>query len=280
MVNGHKLVVVTPAGRRRYLSVLAQYVLHDPDVDEWQLWLNSPDGDDTAFVGSLSWHPKVRVVGVPAPYDGPLAYRIHHFYATATGPQTVYVRLDDDVVYYAPGSVRSLAARRLSTPDPFIVYGNVLNTARSTFFHHALGRLPLHAGCRNECMDPVGWGDGTKTLDLHERFLADPVLEHWRLPDIIFDDYARHSINVISWTGADASRWASQVEDDEEVFVAETLPKRFNRPNLIAGDNLFVHYAFYTQREFLEPYEAGLLQRYGALRGTTWGVGNKEERAG
>ena len=35
-----KLIVVTPAGRERYLRLLAHYVLGSRDVAEWQLWDN------------------------------------------------------------------------------------------------------------------------------------------------------------------------------------------------------------------------------------------------
>ena len=35
-----KLIVVTPAGREKYLRVLSHYVLASPEVAEWQLWDN------------------------------------------------------------------------------------------------------------------------------------------------------------------------------------------------------------------------------------------------
>jgi hypothetical protein len=35
-----KLIVVTPAGREKYLRLLSHYVLRSPEVAEWQLWDN------------------------------------------------------------------------------------------------------------------------------------------------------------------------------------------------------------------------------------------------
>jgi len=35
-----KVIAVTPAGRRRYLELLAKYVLSDEAVAEWHLWDN------------------------------------------------------------------------------------------------------------------------------------------------------------------------------------------------------------------------------------------------
>lgn len=50
----------------------------------------------------------------------------------------------------------------------------------------------------------------------------------------------------------------------EEVYVTEVLPARLGRPTLICGEALLGHFAFYTQRRYLDCFPS-LLARYRAL---------------
>ena len=59
MFEGKRIVVVTPAGRERYLRLLAAHVLSSPLVDDWHLWLNTRDDGDLAFMAALSTVPFV-----------------------------------------------------------------------------------------------------------------------------------------------------------------------------------------------------------------------------
>ena len=43
-----KLIVVTPAGREKYLRLLSHYVLKSSDVHEWHLWDNCRLPEDLA----------------------------------------------------------------------------------------------------------------------------------------------------------------------------------------------------------------------------------------
>ena len=79
----------------------------------------------------------------------------------------------------------------------------------------------------------------------------------------ILNVYERCSINVISWTGADFKKFDGVVDSDEENFLSTEKPKVLKRPNMIIGDTLFVHYSFYTQREFLDSTD--ILLRYKEL---------------
>ena len=39
---------------------------------------------------------------------------------------------------------------------------------------------------------------------------------------------------------------------NEEIEISSEIPKQLKRPNIIYGDLLIVHYAFHTQRGYLE----------------------------
>ena len=63
-----KFVTVTPAGRRRYLEVLAAYLLRNRDIiDEHHWWLNTRVPKDIAFIHQLTdrYPDFFRVVAKP-----------------------------------------------------------------------------------------------------------------------------------------------------------------------------------------------------------------------
>ncbi len=261
MTGGYKVVVCTPAGRQRYMKVLAPRLLSDPDVDRWDVWVNTANVANLSYLRGLSQHPKVRLVEVRDPVTEPLSFRIHKFFAHATDGDSVYLRLDDDIVWYSPGSIRRVVERRLDDPHPFLVYGNVLNSGLTSYHHQMSGRIPRSWGdCAYECMDKVSWGDPQFAVKLHGKFLDDPDPVKWHLPDHTLADYERHSINAISWTGKDAQAWAREVSFDEEAWLSHIAPRHRNRPNVTRGDTLFCHYAFYTQRDAVDC--SNVLQRY------------------
>ncbi len=55
MFQGRKVVSVTPYGRRRYVEILAHYLLDLRGViDEHHFWVNTDDREDLAFVEALA----------------------------------------------------------------------------------------------------------------------------------------------------------------------------------------------------------------------------------
>ncbi len=261
MIDGKKVVVCTPAGRRRYMEVLAKYVLTDSEVDRWDVWVNTTTRDDIDFLNHLAGHSKVRLVRLDdnSPTNN---FRIHKFFRHATDHNSVYVRLDDDIVYYEFGSVGRLVRYRVENPKPLIVYGNVLNSACMSFIQQTqYDRIPTEWGvCGYEAMDKVGWFDPKFAVKLHGKFLDRANPKDWYVKDCVINDYTRFSINTISWTGEGISEWIDSLTADEEPVLAHELPKRFGRPNAVCGNTLFSHFAFHSQRDVLD--ETDTLERY------------------
>jgi hypothetical protein len=81
------------------------------------------------------------------------------------------------------------------------------------------------------------------------------------------DGTRRFSINVICWFGEDLGRLPEIASDlvDEEPFLTATLPKRWQRPNAVCSDALFAHFAFYSQRPYLDWTWPELVEHYQAL---------------
>ena len=267
-VHGHRLVVCTPAGRRRYLEVLARHVLADPFVDEWRLWANTEDAADVEWMDALAAEePRVKVHRPSWPLEG--NFSIHKYFPGCCDPDAVYVRLDDDIVFCQFRAVSELASVRVADPGPFLYYGNVLNNGITSHLHQRSGRLTkAHGLVGYECKDPVAWDSGPFALDLHRAFLTNPVAKFWQLPDWELWHYERCSINVISWLGRDFAQFGGRFDRDEENWLACVGPRERSRPNQIAGDYLFVHYAFGPQRGAVDG-DPSILAGYRKLAGVS-----------
>jgi hypothetical protein len=268
-----RIVTVTPAGRRRYLRVLHRHLLRHRDViDKHIWWVNTVDPEDVAYLESLAaaypgfyelWRhdPALRLTEVSA-------WDIHRFYPRACDPDTTYIRMDDDIVWLDGDAIARLAACRRAHPEPFLVYGNIVNNARCNYLHQQNGAVAGEVGELTwRCNCPLGWKDPVNAGRFHANFfrhLGAGTTGRYRFDDRVLDGYERFSINVISWLGRDFAEFAGEVGHDEERWLSVIKPHGSGRPAMICGDALFVHFAYFTQRDYLEA-ETNFLDAYTAV---------------
>ena len=262
MFEGYRIVVVTPAGRRRYMRLLVPQVLASPLVDRYDIWVNTPDPGDLAFLGGIAaLDPRIRLVAQP---DGaaPQVKSIGAFHRTAMDADTIYVRLDDDIVWLEPGFFETLLRFRIAHPEYFLVMPLIINNAVCTFLLQNFQKVTPSRFVSATCMDEFGWRDPYLALDLH-RLLMDLIrrgeTQRLHLPpcEIALN---RFSINSICWFGTDMAAIGGQVGEEEEHELSLALPLRINRRNCFCGDTLVAHYAFVYQRPKLE--RSGVLEEY------------------
>lgn len=105
MYKNYKVVVNTAAGRRRYMQYLIPYIVASSIVDRYDIWVNTHNGADIEFfkqvaqrfpVVNLVWQPNGVVNGNES---------INAFYKKCVEPNTIYFKLDDDVVWMEPGLI-------------------------------------------------------------------------------------------------------------------------------------------------------------------------------
>ena len=66
MFKNYKVIVNTAAGRRRYLKLLIPQVLQSDIVDQYDLWVNTTDKLDIAFLEQVAKkYPKVNLIWQP-----------------------------------------------------------------------------------------------------------------------------------------------------------------------------------------------------------------------
>lgn len=274
MIDGKKIVVVVPAGRRRYMEVQFKHILRDRDVvDEYRIWVNTKDEADIAYFRNLrEAHPDFVTLDERFMNEAAVGGNgnIHRFFTACRDPETIYVRLDDDVVYVHPGSIKNLVEKRLKHVEPFLIYGNIVNNGIMTHLHQRTSAMKPVKGrlAGYSCSDDLGWKDPHHASEVHKNFFERfkrGTLDAYFMSDWHLWSYERVSINCIAWAGSDFLNNDIVVGGpDEEQWLSVTAPQRHGRPNMIAGDTLFCHYAFYKQRPRLEA-DPAILQRYAEI---------------
>jgi hypothetical protein len=268
-----KRVIVTPAGRERYLQRLLKHLERQKsDFDEWHLWMNTRVASDIAYAEKLAaTYPWISTVYLPEKENDPNTeynnYRICRFFPLdAVDRDAVYLRLDDDVVWLEPTFVSKMFDYRLSHPEPFLIYGNIINNAILSHLHQRAGLLPRTKPAGYACMDDVGWRDPVFAEEVHMSFLRSSSLKQWQHFQrwtLHLDEYERCSINAISWTGNEFAAFGGKVGNDEEQWLSVDKPRELGRPNEINGQAVCVHFSFYTQRDHLDATD--ILEQYDAF---------------
>ena len=268
MKKTQTVIVVTPAGRKRYLEILLKNLIKQKDdFSVWQLWMNTENQEDIDYCKSLeneySW---IKCYDLDIPYQGNLS--IHTFFKYTTESNTIYIRLDDDIIYLEKNFIRKLANERTKDTEPFLIYGNIVNNAICDHIHQRIGALPINIGNMSyECMCPVAWENGQVAEQKHKNFFNH--VKNGTLDTYKFNQWTlrlhhaeRCSINCISWLGSRFAEFEGKVGIEEEAWLSVDKPMMDNTTyNKIYGNALCVHYSFYTQREHVDSCSY-ILDRY------------------
>lgn len=281
--KGYRVVCFTPAGRRRTMSVLLDNLSRFTDiVDEYQVWMNTDEDqvEDRDWLRQLpDIYDWVKVVDLPKDkYEiKPKQLRTGLFYAHNTIDQnTIYIRLDDDIVFLDNDFFINLLDFRLSNPSYFLVMANILNNAMLSYIYQHLGVVPDddYKVEAPYCMDPVGWRSGPFAELLHRGLIARIAAGTTR--DYFFDhadlkDAARFSISCFCFFGRDFAEFAGiigqrregVIRHDEEIWLTEIYPTLNRKLNTICGSALCAHYTFLAQRPYIDKTD--ILETYRAI---------------
>jgi len=77
--------------------------------------------------------------GIP---DGPSTIHTWYTLKDCCDPDTVFVRVDDDICWMAEDCLYNLVRFRVDNPEHFLVYTNTINNAVCAFLHQRAGVLP------------------------------------------------------------------------------------------------------------------------------------------
>lgn len=278
MIKDHKVIAWTPYGREETVSVLGKYLRREHErglVDEWWLCLNTDPHQvsDLQYAYKLaSAYPWVKLVQL-APHQArrhPKQRNTGYFYEHMTDPGTIYLRLDDDIIYVHEDAVERLVVHRIEHAQGVASFPIMWNNAIISWFLQQGGVIPAPGAVSDfghhqadytwprvgelYCMDPVGWADGRFAVAMH-RYL----LEHVRAGEahrlFLYQDYElplgrQFSVSTFASSGAlyaGLERPGVLVPDEEESWHTIHQPKALGEPNIIVGEALVSHYTFFPQ---------------------------------
>lgn len=261
MYNGYKIVVVTPSGRSRYQKLLFEYIKkHISIVDEYRLWINTKNEQDLKWfeeiVNQYDW---VKLDKIDNLSKIGSIQAICHFFKSCIASDTIYIRLDDDIVYLDENFFTNLLNFRLKYPEYFLVCGNIINNAICSHIHQKLGALDnSHGMVGYDCMDKTGWLSGEFAASTHQNFIHSMLSQNnykkYFFDKWILNRYERFSINAICWFGSDMQLLNGNIGEEEEEDITTNKPKILNKYNIICGDAVCSHFAFGPQRDFLDKH--------------------------
>lgn len=265
-----KKIIVTPAGRKKYLELLHTNLNKCKDeFDEWVIWVNTDNKEDIDYMESLANsydYIKLQYSDVTVDPNGSHTATICRFFRNCIDENSVYLRLDDDIIYIKKGSIKDLFDFRIDNEEYFLVFGNILNNAILTNLYQQKNIITNLPPVSYDCLDENGWRNGHFATHLHSIFLekeslgeeSDFFIDNW-----ILSNFERCSINAISWLGKSFKEFNGEVGHAEEIWLSSDKPMELNKPNIIFGKSIFSHYAFAPQRPTLE--NTNILERYSKI---------------
>ena len=255
----YKIVVVTPAGRQKYLDIFKKYIYRKMDeglVDGWQLWQNTIHQPDIDYLASMeAENQKVKrfyIDNIKPTYKTCDPLRSCEFFKNTHDDDTIYIRFDDDIVWAEEDFIKKIAIARIEHPDAFIIYPNVINSTIITYAHQQNGALGKEAGeCNGQYLHEFAYANSGLIDLIHTTFkkrYEEGTLNAYYLPSKSFDKFEQFSICSICWWGKDKLVPGSL----EEAWLSWERPRELNRPVWFIGDAICVHFSYHTQRDFLE----------------------------
>ncbi|MBS1722353.1 MAG: hypothetical protein JSS66_05040 [Armatimonadetes bacterium] len=242
-------------------------------VDECRLWVNTCDSNDLEYIDQLaspaqSFFHTERLSDPKPEWRGNRRVRlIREFFRNCIEPDTVYIRMDDDICWVDPCAVRTLVDFRLDHPEYFLVYPGIVNNGFTATIHGRMGLIPLELGHFRS------WQRSPLAGVAHHQLFLD-ALHHGDVSTLEFGQevmaaYEQAPINCVAWLGADFARFEGRVAESgcdelEEVWLTKIKPRELGRPNCMYGRAMVAHFAFNKQRVYLED-KTSLLEVYEQL---------------
>eukprot|EP00439_Symbiodinium_sp_Y106_P071552 s470_g12.t2 len=313
------VVVVVFSGRRDRMRILMRYLRRDlrkhggvVDKIVFALWqytakdlsylkelVSSSDGADGTF--DIQDFSEQRWGRSRIDAD-PISNRMVQLYKSMNETDTVYVKVDDDVVYIAEHAIAELVRERLRKRC-LLVSANVVNHAIMSALHQDRGAHRGFWPTEEQQRNPVLRLPWSKKEEINmspnfqiERFPASRcVVERWDCAALVHEsfldrsadntlcafDFGWHDFNRLGYRehryihrspSVNKEYWTQGARhgkgDDEEEFTGPHSERR-DRHSCAVGAALVVHFSYGSQEEGLMAY-TNLLKRYDKLSRRIW----------
>lgn len=273
----YKIVCCTAAGRMHYMQYIFPYVLASDIVDRYDIWVNTTNMQDIEYFKLMAERfPKIRLVWQPDGVCNGIS-SINAFYRYCIEPDTIYIKIDDDIVWMEPDVFEKMVKFRIAQKDAFLVTPQVVNNPMGTYLWQVKGVLNYGKYMPAIPQHRVLWKRGAFAVELHHYFLGLMEKDPESYKNLYFGTVPvacnRFSINFIMWFGYDMAKINGVVPGDDEEYLSSVVAPKFGTINYYNGDCIVAHFAFGPQRYVLD--RSDVLQRYGRLCEVAFGKNEK-----
>jgi hypothetical protein len=274
-----KRIIVTPAGRKEYLSILSKYLdFYKNEFDEWHLWCNTTKQSDIDYIYSLKdKYNYIKVIPLKEDYEwlpggnagiargfrfegGTPVYActVSYFYRFCIDLNSSYLKLDDDIVFIKKNSIRNIFEYRENNKDNFLIFGNTINNVAMNYLHQKSGALIQTFGAIEfNSVDRLGLYNSDFVIFCHRNFFNKYKLNQidiYNFEPFLLKDYTHVAIQAICWLGSELNKFQGilPLGANDENYLSVDKPIEIQKPNIILGDGLFCHYSSATVRSEID----------------------------
>ncbi|KAI0597139.1 hypothetical protein F4775DRAFT_267142 [Biscogniauxia sp. FL1348] len=141
--DGLRVVAMVFYGRKRYVDILDCYLRKNLAsnggyLDEVWFMAHTQNKDDTAWVEDLVLEePDYKIIGQHECENQTYSC----LWSFATADNTIYIKIDDDIIFIHPDAIPQLVHTRLAVPHPYAISANLVNSPMSGMEHYHFGAI-------------------------------------------------------------------------------------------------------------------------------------------
>lgn len=297
-----KVVLITFGGRQCTLELLFHYILkYKVYIDEYRIFIATSIQSDLDYMVQFA-EKNADFVKLVYTYDSTGGRendknRIwDNAYRQCQEDDTVYIKFDDDIVYFNESLFTDFLKYRIANPEIPLLYPTIINNSYFSWLLEKKGIYNSNNGksyigdtwpktyariksqimeCKDnatlknklkigkitkieEVLCPAGWGSLNYCVDLHRQFIKDlfidtsiGAIDKYKLGIIELSNRDPVSISCCSWLGSTLKSITDQIGHvfDDEPWWCIWVPTWLDKNNMVYGDCVVAHYAYYKQRE-------------------------------
>ncbi len=297
-----KTVLITFGGREVSLRILFNYIVkYKKYFDEYHIYVATKNQNDIKFMETFANQNdfvKIIYTRKEGVIVSDVEYVWDNAYNNCQNSDTVYIKLDDDIVYLDENLFTKFVPFRIEHKEIPIVYPVIINNCiisgkleekgiinynkktnlmrnwKDVYapFHNMIKnnpgmvpRLQDLVGEKN-LLCPVAWRDYGYCINLHNDFIKsyhENTIHKYKMENFVLENCEPASIACISWLGSSLKNYIEKfgpVKRDEQ-WWSVYVPTWTGQRNVVFGDCIVSHYAYYVQRE-QGLDNTDILQRY------------------
>lgn len=285
MYNNYKVKVMIFAGRKRTMEVLLPQIKSEY-IDEIIIAKNTKNPEDLQYINTLEKKfEKIKYIELPSNKIGNFT-GWSYLYNFMMEEDTVYIKLDDDIVYLSDNFFENLLKYRFEHPEYICAFPVIVNNSYTSAIRKNSLLNKEHGNASLSEKMTLHFFNGKYAVDEHNKFLADPNSKEWNLGEIEFgkeiitrqlpstlsrkNGFAllpRPQICAICFFGKVMKiiNIAKEVEhlNDEEYLTYYVFNKLKSAKNGMTSTALCSHYSFSQQKPVVDRTD--VLDRYKKL---------------